>query len=197
MARRRRSTLFVVLLSGFYALLRAATGQIDLVVGVQVANRVAPELRDVIGCFFNQLPFRAEVGGNLSIDELLERIDETAKEAYAHQQLPLEKLIQILKSAKSPLIDFPLFPVWFQVLTYEGVKSTNVDGLAIEPFDFDPGIAPAELEVNWWDGEEELACTFNFDTSLFSDATIDRLMLRYQAILEITARNPGLRLSQL
>ena len=56
--------------------------------------------------------------------------------------------------------------------------------------------APSGL-VNWWDGEEELACTFNFDTSLFSDATIDRLMLRYQAILEITARNPGLRLSQL
>lgn len=196
-ARHHRTTVFVVLLSGFYALLKEATGQNDMAVGVQVANRMASEFRDVIGCFISQLPFRIDVESDLSMSGLLAQIDQTAKEAYSHQELPLEKLVPLLKSANSPMFDFPTFPVWFQLLTYEDIGEVRIGEMIVQPFDFDQEIAPVELEVNWRDQGEGLECTFNYDTALFDSGRIDAMALRYQAILARMLGDLNLRLSQL
>ncbi len=194
--RKRRATLFMILLSAFKAMAYAYTSQNDVLIGVPVANRAGRDLQDVIGCFVNTLPIRTNLMGDPTLDDLLHRVRRTAIEAFAHQEVPFEKLAAELRLLRQPSLE-PFFPVLFQLRNYIGSRTTAASGLRIEPFDFDPGISPFELGVEFEDSSDGLVCSFVYKTGLFDDARIDAMMLHYQDILEVTVSAPDTKLSRL
>ena len=96
LGRRENATIFMTLLAAFGALLGRQSGQDDLCVGVPVAGRVRPEVENLIGLFVNTLVFRVRLDGSLSFRELLQQVRETSLGAYAHQDIPFEKLVEEL-----------------------------------------------------------------------------------------------------
>jgi amino acid adenylation domain-containing protein len=101
LARTRQATPFMVLLAAFQALLARTTGQDDVVVGSPVANRHHQEVANLIGCFVNTLPLRTDLAGDPSAEELLGRVRKVALAAYAHQELPFERLVEELRRQRA------------------------------------------------------------------------------------------------
>jgi amino acid adenylation domain-containing protein len=109
-ARQHGATLFMILLAAFDLLLERLTGQEDLVVGAAIANRERVEIEGLIGCFVNTLALRTDLSSRPSLGELLRQVRETSLAAYAHQDLPFEKLVEALAAERDPGTT-PLFQV--------------------------------------------------------------------------------------
>jgi non-ribosomal peptide synthetase component F len=196
LGRTRHATLFMTLLAAFNTLLHAHTGATDIIIGVPLANRPSREFEQIVGCLANALPFRTDLGDDLTFEEVLEGVRRTATEFYAHQQIPREILIRRL----APLKRFQeprFFCMLFQLRSYRGGGRKAAGGLTIAPFDFDPGITAFELAVDWEIRSDGLACGFTYRTDLFDDATIARWMEHYRTILETVATEPTTSLSAL
>ena len=112
LSRREGVTLFMTLLAAFEILLFRYSGQEDLVVGSPIAGRNRAETEDLIGFFVNTLPLRTRLSGNPAFRELLQRVKETALGAYAHQDLPFEKIVESVQPERS-LSYSPIFQVMF------------------------------------------------------------------------------------
>src|SRR5262249_629990 len=112
MSKREGVTMFMSLLAGFQVLLARYSGQEDIAVGTPIAGRNRQEIEALIGFFINTLVMRVDVKANPTVSELLERVRETALGAYAHQDLPFEKLVEELQPERA-LSHQPLFQVWF------------------------------------------------------------------------------------
>ena len=100
---------YMLLLAAFQVLLHRYTAQEDILVGTPIANRQQPELSGLIGFFVNTLVLRVELGGDPRVVELLGRVRESALEAYAHQELPFEKLVEALEPARDRGLRQPSF----------------------------------------------------------------------------------------
>ncbi|MBV9182199.1 MAG: amino acid adenylation domain-containing protein, partial [Acidobacteria bacterium] len=101
LSRRHGSTLFMTLLAGFQAVLSRYCGSTDIVVGTAVANRNHPELEKIIGYFTNTLALRADLSGDPCFLKILDQVKETALGAYAHQDVPFEKIVEELNPERS------------------------------------------------------------------------------------------------
>src|SRR5262249_40137914 len=112
LGRGSEATSFMTLLTAYSILLHRYTGVIDLVIGSPIANRVRPELESLIGFFVNTLPLRIDLSGNPSVRELLARVRRTAIEAYSHQDVPFEQLVEELRPERN-LSHAPIFQVMF------------------------------------------------------------------------------------
>ncbi|HEY0677810.1 MAG TPA: condensation domain-containing protein, partial [Chitinophagaceae bacterium] len=108
LCRQEDVTLFMVMLTTFYILLHRYSGQDEILVGTPIANRNLPELENLIGVFINTLVLRTKVSGECSFRELLQRVREVSVEAYTHQDLPFEKLVEEL----NPQRDLSRTPVF-------------------------------------------------------------------------------------
>jgi amino acid adenylation domain-containing protein/non-ribosomal peptide synthase protein (TIGR01720 family) len=189
------TTLFITLLAAFQALLHAWTGQEDIVVGTDVANRNRTELEGQIGFFVNHLALRTVFSGNPTFRELLQRVRETCLGAYAHQDLPFVRLVKEL-SPKRSLSHMPLFQVLF-VVQNAPAASLEVGGLQFQPvaFDFETSRFDLALFVN--ETGQGLALDWNYSTELFNPSTIDRLAGRLERLLAEIAGQPDARLNRL
>ncbi len=144
----------------------------------------------------NPLPFRADLGCDPSLEELIERIRSASTEAYAHQQIPLEILIDELTTGRG-LGEEPLFGILFQLRNYGRRRLRTAGGLSVMPFEFDAGIASLELSVDWEEQGDGLLCGFTYRNDLFDEATVASWMAHYRTILETVAENPDKKLSEL
>ncbi len=192
--RRGGGTLFMGLLAGFQALLARYSGQDDLLVGSPVANRTRVDLEKLIGFFVNTLVLRGELGGDPSFGALLAQVRETALGAYAHQDLPFERLVEELAPerdlSRPPLVQAML------VLENTPLHALELPGLRLEPLGVAGGAAKLDLTLTLGEAGGGLAGTLAYSPDLFDPSTTLRLMGHLEALLAAAVADPGRPLSQ-
>src|SRR5262245_13692992 len=195
LARREGDTPFMVLLAAFQAVLHRYSGQDDFCVGTPVAGRGRPELEGIDGDFVNTLALRADLTGDPTFRELLERVRETALAAYAHQDVPFEHLVEVLKpprdAGRSPIIQ-ALF-----ALDLEPDPRVELPGLALEFLEIDTGTAKFDLSLCLREGAAGLAGYLEYNSDLFDGETAVRLISHWQALLGAALAEPDRRVSDL
>ena len=145
-------TLYMTLLSAFQVLLSRYTGQDDIVVGSPIANRNREEIEGLIGFFVNSLAMRSDLSDNPSFAELLNRVRKTTLEAYAHQDLPFEKLVEELQPERD-LSQNPLFQIMFAVQNAP-LSLVQMPGLTAMYFNSDVTSTRFDLEFDIWESRE-------------------------------------------
>ncbi|MDI1278800.1 condensation domain-containing protein, partial [Methylobacter sp.] len=175
-------TLFMTLLSGFALLLSRYSGQEDIVIGTPVANRNHADIEPLIGLFINTLALRLDLSGNPSARELLARVRNTCLEAYEHQDVPFEQLVEELKPPRS-LSYAPLFQVSFD-LQNTSMDAIAMPGLSLCPVEQEAVAAKFDLSLSVEETATELLTVWNYNPDLFDEATIVRMMSHYRMLLE-------------
>ncbi|HEY1348559.1 MAG TPA: amino acid adenylation domain-containing protein [Ktedonobacteraceae bacterium] len=190
LSRRESATLFMTLLTALNILLARTTGRSDIVVGTDVANRTRREVENLIGFFVNQLVIRTDLSAQPTFQQALRRVREGALGAYAHQDLPFEKLVQALAPQRDPRYH-PLFQVSF-VLQNVPASDQDFPGLRVEPVEIDSGIAKLLLDFSVEEQGEQtgLAISLRYRSDLFEAETIERMLQHYQALLVAGVANP-------
>ncbi|WP_257168773.1 non-ribosomal peptide synthetase [Bradyrhizobium sp. SRS-191] len=195
LARQDGATLFMVLLAAFDVLLSRWSGQHDVVVGTPVAGRTRIETERLIGFFVNMLALRCDFSGSSTFRDVLRQMKATALDAYAHQDLPFEKLVEALHPVRD-LSREPIFQVVF-ALQNMPQRVNGLPGLTLEPFEAEAVTAKFDLELAMSEVDGGLQATLTYATDLFDAATIARLADHFVRLLHEIAARPDVRLSDL
>ncbi|HEX2093094.1 MAG TPA: condensation domain-containing protein, partial [Longimicrobiaceae bacterium] len=189
------ATLFMVMLAAFQTLLCRYTGEADVVVGAPVAGRTRKELEGLIGFFVNTLVLRTDLSGNPSFREAVRRVRDASLGAFAHQDVPFEKLVETLHPARD-LARNPLFQVIFQL--FATPSTTGLSPEQVVPVNWvGTGIAKFDLRVDLHDTRGGLSGFVEYSTDLFEAATIARMVDHFLVLLQGVVRDPDQRLSAL
>ena len=200
LSRREGVTLFMTGLAAFLVLLMRYSGETDVVVGTPIAGRIRAELEGLIGFFVNMLVLRVDLSGNPSFGALLARVREVALQAYMHQDLPFEKLVEELQPERDQSHQ-PLFQVLFS-LEMHGVSSDQEPDTQAFPrlelpevswslMEVESQTAKFDLSLILKEGPAGLLTMVEYSTDLFDATTITRLLGHWQVLLETIACNPG------
>ncbi|HEY8224191.1 MAG TPA: amino acid adenylation domain-containing protein, partial [Pyrinomonadaceae bacterium] len=195
LSRAEGVTMFMTLLAAFQTLLYRYTGRDDIVVGSPSANRNRSEIENLIGFFVNTLVLRANFSGNPSFLELLKRVREVAVGAYAHQDVPFDRLVDEINPERS-LSYGPLFQVLF-ALEKSWDFGPRMGDLKIDWLEAERGTSKFDLALFVYEKSQGLSCVVEYDTDLFSDNTILRMLDHFQILLEGIAKNPEQRVGEL
>ncbi|HEX8275250.1 MAG TPA: amino acid adenylation domain-containing protein [Longimicrobiaceae bacterium] len=193
LARRAGATPFMVLLAGWQALLARWSGADDVVVGTPVAGRDRREVEGLIGFFVNTLALRARVPADETFEGLLGRVREEVLGAFAHQDLPFERLVEALAPERAAA-HTPVFQAIFALQTAEPGELSLGPG-RVEPFGGGAAAAKFDLALELADAGDGFAGSLVFRTELFDADTVERLAARYIALLEGAAADPARRLA--
>jgi non-ribosomal peptide synthetase component F len=178
----------MTLLAAFNTQLQRYTGQEDIVVGTDMANRNRQETERLIGFFINLLVLRTDLRGNPSFRELLKRVRESALEAYAHQDLPFDKLVEELQPERH-LSDTPLFQVLF-VLQNTPLSGLNLGNLTVHIIPLPETPSKFDLALFISEGDERIDITWHFKSDLFDASTIARMASHFEHLLESIIADP-------
>jgi amino acid adenylation domain-containing protein/non-ribosomal peptide synthase protein (TIGR01720 family) len=195
LGRRESATLFMVLLAAWKAVLCRLSGREDLPVGTPIAGRTRVEAEGLIGFFVNNLVLRTDLGGDPEFAALLARVREAALGAYAHQDLPFEKLVDELQPARS-LGHAPLFQVMF-VLQNAARQALELPGLELTQVWTEAAAAQYDLTLVMDERGEQLMAAVEYDTDLFDAATMTRWLAQLGRLLAAAAEQPLRRLGEL
>ncbi|HYX23529.1 MAG TPA: amino acid adenylation domain-containing protein, partial [Thermoanaerobaculia bacterium] len=197
LSRQRGATPFMVLLAGFEALLQRYTGQDDLIVGSTIANRTRSQLEGVIGFFVNTLALRGDLSGNPDFSALLVRVRESALGAYAHQDLPFERLVAELQPERD-LSRSPLFQVLFQLPeTPIDAKPVELPDLELQPMGVRGQTAKLDLVLSLFNAGSTFIGLLNYNTDLFEASTAERLARHLGSLLAAMVAVPSLPITTL
>jgi amino acid adenylation domain-containing protein len=188
-------TLFMVLLACFDVLLARYTGQEDVVVGSPSAGRSRSELSDVMGFFVNNLVLRTDLSGNPAFSTLLARVREVTLQAYKHQDVPFDQLVQALRPERSP-DHAPLFQTMF-ILQNFPIGRIEMPGLLLQPMELEFSTARFDLTVEVFPHDGALNVYFDYNSDLYDDTTIARLQAHYRAILEAVVTDPTQKIGEI
>ncbi|HKV07487.1 MAG TPA: amino acid adenylation domain-containing protein, partial [Thermoanaerobaculia bacterium] len=195
LARQRGATLFMTLMAAFQALLSRHAGQTDLSVGTPIAGRNHVETEVLVGFFANTLVLRTDLAGDPDLPELVARVREGLLGAYAHQDLPFERLVEELQPERS-LSWTPLFQVAF-ALQSTPLGAVEVPGLRFEPMTPESGTAKFDLTLLLSESGGGLAGVLEYNRDLFDGATVQRMVEHFLHLLTGAVADPRLRLSEL
>jgi amino acid adenylation domain-containing protein len=188
-------TPFMILLAAFQVLLYRYCGQEEIVVGSPIANRARTELEPLIGFFVNTLVLRSDLSGNPAFEELLARVREVCLGAYAHQDLPFEKLVQELQPERDPSRN-PLFQVMLALQNATRPVS-GIPDLRIEPLEIESTRSPFDLSVLLRERDGKYTGSIVYSTDLFNRDRIERMVRHFQTLLEGIIANPDQPISTL
>ncbi|MFE9426975.1 amino acid adenylation domain-containing protein [Kitasatospora sp. NPDC006697] len=189
LCRSEESTLFMALLSALYGLVNRRTGETDLAVGTDSANRSDPRTEPLIGFFVNQVVLRTDLRGEPTWRELLRRAKQTALDAYAHQELPFEEVVKAVAPARSRN-QSPLFQIKF-VLNNAGREEAGFPGLTVRPYEVDLiDSSRFDLTVVLTQDQDGIAGHLNYDSELFEHATMAEIAEQYPALVAAMADGP-------
>ncbi|HEY0082166.1 MAG TPA: amino acid adenylation domain-containing protein, partial [Pyrinomonadaceae bacterium] len=195
LGRSEGATLFMTLLAAFDVLLARYTGQDDIVIGTPIAGRTRAEVEGLIGFFVNTLVVRARVDAELSFREVLGRVKEACLGAYAHQDVPFEKLVEELHPERS-LTHTPLFQVMFS-FQVAGAERLRLAGLELEGIGTEAEASKFDLTLWITEGEHGLNASIEYNTDLFDATTIERIAGHLRVLLDAAAADPDRRVSAL
>jgi amino acid adenylation domain-containing protein len=202
LSRESGATLYMTLLAAFQALLARYSGQTDIVVGTSNGNRRQVETEKLIGFFVNTQVMRVDAGGDPTFAELLARVSKSALDAYDHQELPFEKLVEELHPRRD-LSRSPLFDVMF-VLQNTPLevfsRSTSLAGLpesGIRAADLPVQRGTAKFDLTLFASEigDRIGGSLEYNTDLFDDATISRFLDHFERLMTDVVADPRRRLS--
>ncbi len=185
---REGVTLFMTLMASFQTLLYRYTWQEDLVVGFPFANRNWGETTRLVGFFVNTLVLRTDFSGNPTFNELLSRLRDVCLGAYAHPDLPFEKLVEELRPERTRSRN-PLFQVMF-VFQVPDSSGEDLQGLRTQPMDVDAGTSKFDLTLSLAEREGKLSGFIEYSRELFDRLTIERMIGHLQTLLEGVLANP-------
>src|SRR6185436_10754305 len=191
LARERGATPFMVLLAAFALHLARHAGQDDVVVGSPVANRNQLDTEGLIGFFVNTLVLRVDAGerpGRTFLD-LLDEVRRTTLGAYAHQDLPFERLVEELKPERD-LSRPPLFQVLFALQTAP-LGDLDLPGLTLAPFPVPPTAAVVDLSLDAVATPDGIHLEWRYDIELFAAATVWRMAERFGILLRAVIADPS------
>jgi amino acid adenylation domain-containing protein len=188
LSRREHASLFMILLAAFKVLLHRYTGQDDIVVGTPIAGRNRIEIEGLIGCFLNSLVLRTPVSSNLSFRELLGRVREMTLDAYAHQDVPFEKLLEELHPERD-LSRTPLFQIFFNMINV-GETSLSLSGIKTVPLLGETVESKFDLTVYVKEREQGLEFAWVYNADIFDQDRLVEMSRQYQQLLEQIAQDP-------
>jgi amino acid adenylation domain-containing protein len=194
-SRREGATLFMTLLAAFNVLLYRYSGQDDIVVGTPIAGRNRAEIEDLIGFFVNTLALRIDLSGNPTFRVLLHRVKEVALQAYDHQDLPFEKLVEELRPERDSGRN-PFFQVMFQ-LQNAPKGSLKLQGLELTTEAVESETTKFDLSLGAFERDGELRLRLEYSTELFERQTIELMLSRYATLLESIVLDPECRIANL
>ncbi len=195
LSRKEGATLFMTLLAAFQAMLSRYSGQEKIVVGTPIASRNRTELENLIGLFLNTLALHTDLGGDPCFVELLHRVREVALGAYAHQDLPFEKIVEELQPAR----DTSRSPVFQVMFTLQNTPRVSIQrpGMKLNSVGGEAYTTKFDLSLAMMDREDGLVASLQYNTRLFEAATIKRMIGHFQTLLDSILSDPLLPLSLL
>jgi hypothetical protein len=202
-ARRERVTPFMVLLAGVQALLHRCSGQDDIVIGVPTAGRDRAEFEELVGPFVNTLPIRGTLAESMPFRELLHRVRTVAIEAYQHQEVPFDRLVEELRPPRRASVH-PLFQVMLVAVQDAPFGVSELPGLTVTTVPLD--VAPADrqlctvlLDLTLCLRREgsQFAGYLEYNSALLHSATAERLLQSFTGLLERAVADPDLPLARL
>jgi hypothetical protein len=188
-------TLFMTLLTVFEILLHSWSNQEDIIIGTPVIGRYHAETQKIIGFFINTLVLRTDLSGNPTFRELLKRVKQVTLEAYDHQDVPFEKLVEELQPKRN-LSYNPLFQVMF-IFQNTSIPSIKQPELTWEPQEIDNGTSKFDLKLNLWETLAGFQGSFEYKTDLFESKTISRLASSFEVLLQAIISQPDVSLQEL
>jgi amino acid adenylation domain-containing protein len=189
LSQRQGVTLFMTTLAAFQTLLFRYTGQEDIVVGTPIAGRNREEIEGLIGFFVNTLALRTNVSGNPTFRQLLARVKEIALGAYAHQDLPFEKLVEALNPERD-VSHSPVFQVMFGMQNVPR-DAPALNGLSITRVPLPSVTAKFDLTLFISETATGLNCWLEYNTDLFEKATVSRMLRHFEHLLEMIVTDPN------
>ncbi|HET8843022.1 MAG TPA: condensation domain-containing protein, partial [Ktedonobacteraceae bacterium] len=195
LSHREGATLFITLFTVFNTLLYRYTNQTDIVIGVPIANRTLPETEGLIGCFINNLALRTDLSGNPSFHELLQRVRRIVLAAYDNQDLPFQKILEVLQPERATSYA-PVFQILF-VLQNTPTMAMSLAGLTIYPDEIDLGSSKYDIVCALEETPEGLQVFLDYNKALFEDQTIDRMLSHFTMLLRSVVAQPTMRISEL
>src|SRR5581483_9677555 len=195
LSRREGVTLYMTLLAGLAVLLKRNAGSEEVIVGTPIAGRTQAELEPFIGLFVNTLVLRIDTGGETRFRKLMARVREVTLEAYAHQDVPFEKLVEELQPERD-MSRNPLVQVIFQLQNLPGA-GTGIGELEFRPVEMPSKTTRFDLEVHAAEVADGLEVCFQYSTDLWEAGTIERLAAQYVRLLEAAVANPEARICEL
>ncbi len=195
LARQESATLFMALMAGFQAMLSKYSGEEQIVVGTDLANRTMPDTERMIGFFINLMAVRTDLSGNPTFRELLGRVREGLLESYAHQEVPFPKIVQEVQPERSATHN-PIVQALFVMQNIPQVKR-ELAGLQADPFNVPVTTSKFDLAVFVVEKPEGLLGHWVYSTELFERTTIQRMMLHFGNLLRNAVAQPDARLSAL
>ncbi len=195
LAAKTGTTLYMVLLGAYTVLLSKYTGQEDIVVGTPVAGRAHSDLDNIVGMFVNTIVMRNYAKGEMSFKKFLEKVKDTALEAYENQDYQFEELISNLDINR----DFsknPLFDVMFTLQNMD-MENIEIDGLKFGSYEFKNRISKFDITLSAIETKEKIIFNLEYCTKLFKRETLERLSKHYVNILKEVVSNIEIKLSEI
>ncbi len=195
-SQQQGTTLFMTLLAGFKVLLHRYSGQEDITVGTPIANRTQHETEQLIGFFVNTLALRSEVKGAESFTQLVQQVKTTTLEAYTHQDVPFEKVVETVMKSRD-LSRSPLFQVMFVLQNTPDVPELKFGDVQLSAEGFTQQTAKYDLSLFVTDNGNGLQGAVEYNTDLYEEATIRKMMVHFEQLLLSVLENPAQEVGRL
>ncbi|HEV2763850.1 MAG TPA: amino acid adenylation domain-containing protein, partial [Pyrinomonadaceae bacterium] len=196
LTRRENATLFMTVLAGFQALLHRYSGQDDIVIGSPTAGRNRAEIEPLIGFFINTLVLRTDLSGEPTFVELMRRVKEVSLGAYAHQDVPFEKLVEELQPERD-LSRAPLFHVVLMMQNMPAADAAEMPGLTLKQISGETGIARMDMHFSVGERSEGLQGSLEYNTDLFDAATVERMLAHLSNLFASAAEDAGRKVCEI
>ncbi|MEO7766559.1 MAG: amino acid adenylation domain-containing protein, partial [Ferruginibacter sp.] len=190
------TTLFMVLLGAFKVLLYRYTGQQDICVGTPVAGREQQELEKLIGFFINTLALRSEINGKDSFTQLLQKVKQTTLNAYEHQDIPFEKIVELLAKERD-MSRSPVFQAMFVMQNTPAAPELDLGDIILSREEFEHTTTQFEISLYFTNTSDGLEGSVRYSTDLYKKPAIERLIAHFKELLQSIVKYPQQCLGQL